>query len=302
MGHSIYNRYNMKLNKESPTYDHLMASIQSYLKECLHIEESSDKPGESYGASLKEDKGEIIVSFFNYKSSAPVSLSNEVLNLIQKNIDTDPSKFYYYLEEEGYRNWSVSSVYGKAAIVLNQYTLKTSISESDEIIMQCFKDSLYQSFETSITITDVDSIIRGIKTLEQKAHILSYSNKNVNRRLIPLLRRTDGSVILAGYHLHRPELVLYVMHKSANSKGLSVVYANMGEVTLIDYLNNKKHTIAANLMNPKLVSVQVDSRSSYNIYTRQDNFTHHHEGSIPLFDDNGPLIKITNKLESLQPV
>jgi len=304
MGQSIYRRYHMKLNKALPSYGRLIEAIKNYLNECHQIEEKAEFPAEQYSATVKEERGEVLVSFYSYKSSAPVSLSDNVLNLVKSHINTDPSTLYYYLEEEGYTGWSVEGVYGKAAIALSQHSVTNSISDNESELLNSFHDSLHRQIDTAVVLTDVDAIVHCIKQLEQKAHVLGYANDDVNRFLVPLLRRSDDSVILAGYHLHRPELVLYVMYKPEKSanKTPAVVYANMKDVTFVDYVTNKKHTIATNLMNPKLVGIQINTCSSYNMYTREHSFTHHHKGSLPLFDDNGPFIKVTNKLESLKIV
>lgn len=310
MGHSIYRRYNMKLNKELPSYNTLIESIQGYLKECRHIEETSERPGEDYGASLKEEKGETVVSFYNYKSSAPVFLSHEVLELIKKNINSDPSIYYYYLEEECYGGWNLMSVYGKAEIVLEQFTSHTSVESSSKQLLKCFHDSLYSNFNDSVQLTDTASIIDCIKKLSQKAYSIDYLVTKRKRPaydpcsayryrfLIPLFRKDDKSVILAGYDFFKSELVLYRMRKPKDSyeEGLYISYFDM---EFAEFIENKKDIIANNLTNPKMVSIHnsIDYYRNNSFYAKNpDRYFHRHNGVVKLFDHNGPFIKVNNKI------
>jgi hypothetical protein len=307
MGHSVYNRYNMKLNKQLSSYNDLIDSINKYLKECRHIETTAEYPGEGYRATIEESKGETVVSFFNYKSCAPVYLSHDLIARIKSNINSNPAEFYYYLEGEQYSGWDVSQVYGKAEIVLDQYTTRKVIDADAKALLNSFHSSLYSSFNESIQLTDTASIINCIKMLSQKAYAIDYlatkrerpaydpCTDYCHRFLIPLFRKKDKSVILASYDFFKLELVLYRMRKPEKSyeKDFEISYFDMN---FIEFIENKKDIIIKNLTHPNMVSIHnaMEYYKNNSYYGKTDGYyTHRRKGVVKLFDDNGPFIDVT---------
>lgn len=299
MGHSIFNRYKMKLNKSLPSYDGLLTSITDYLRKCHAIDEKDR--GESYAASLQDASGELVISFYSYKSHAPVSLSSDLLNLVKNNINTDPSRYYYYLEEEGHENndWYVRSVYGKSHIVASNCRTWNSSGLTDSDDLKKFHDSLYADAVTSVHLNDTSSIIKLIEILEFKGRALSYFDKDINRILIPLWRSpSDGFLWLAGYDYKENKLTLYTMKVSLygeNKKMHHISEYHMHDVTFEDFIFARQKTIAKNLEHQKLVAVAIKRHGSTNNYGQVDQHAHFRK-NVDLFDENGPVIEVKNKI------
>lgn len=301
MGHSIHHRYKMKLNKSAPFYDGLINAITIYLKECQNIDKSADCPSENYSASAKEVSGELVVSFLSYKSSAPVSLSSNILQLVKENINTDPSKYYYYLEEEGYDSWSIRSFYGKADLAASRCSTLSSSGVTKPDDLKKFHDTLYGDSISSVVVTDTSSLLNLIQALEFKSRELCYLNKSVNRVLIPLWRNPkDGWLWLAGQAFDEQKLTLYTMKvtNSGESKHHHISEYEMSKhsITFEDFIKKKQKEIAKNLSHPQLVSVAINRGFHRNSYTGVKFQYAHFKENLNLFDEKGPFIEIKNQI------
>lgn len=298
MGHSTLNRYKMKLNKSEPSYDGLINTITSYLAECQKIDENSEYPGEGYNTSVKEVSGELVVSFYSYKSRAPVTLSSDIIQLIKNNINSDPAKYYYYLEEEGYDNWPICSLYGKAEIVALCSTIDSSrLSSTDDL--KNFHNALYADPVMSIELHDAASIIKLMEILEVKGREISYLNNDINRILVPIWRNPEnGTLFLVGRSLRTKQFTLYGMKvtKSGERKLHNIVEFEKDELSLEKFIENHKEKIVSNLTTTNMVLVAIKRYYSENSYTGV-KFQHaDFRRNINLFNAKGPLIEVKNKI------
>lgn len=302
MGHSIHHRYKMKLNKSAPFYDGLINAITIYLKECQNIDKSADCPSENYSASAKEVSGELVVSFLSYKSSAPVSLSSNILQLVKENINTDPSKYYYYLEEEGYDSWYVRSFYGKADLAASRCSTLSSSGLTKPDDLKKFHDTLYGDSISSVVVTDTSSLLNLIQALEFKSRELCYLNKSVNRVLIPLWRNPkDGWLWLAGHAFESSGLTLYTLKLTHSGEfknhNISEYDMSTSNITFEDFIKNKQKEITKNLSHPHLVSVAICRGFHRNDYTGVKFQYAHFKENLKLFDEKGPFIEIKNQID-----
>lgn len=298
MGHSIHNRYKMKLNKAAPYYDGLVDKIKTYLQECQLIDQNAKEPGESYGVSIKEFSGEMVVSFRSYKSPAPVKLSSDIISLLKDNINTDSARFYYYLEE-GHEGFEIRGAYGKADIVASLYNTWRwgYLSEKDDL--EHFQNTLYGDPTTSVDVNDTTSLIQLIKALEFKGREAAYLHKDVNRILIPIWRNpSNGCLVLAGQALVDNNLALYAMKvtRSGETKIHHIVESEDAGMSFDEFIARKQTEITKNLQLPELVAVAIKRESSRNSYTGV-TFQHaHFRTNLNLFDEKGPFIEVKNKI------
>lgn len=299
MGHSVHNRYKMKLNKVSPYYDGLVGKLKTYLQECQRIDRNAKDPGESYGASMQEVSGELVVSFNSYKSPAPVKLSSDIISLLKDNINTDPARFYYYLEEDGHEGFEIRGAYGKADIVASLYnTWRWSyLSEKDDL--ERFQNTLYGEPTTSVEVKDATSLIQLIKALEFKGRETAYLHKDVNRILVPLWRNpTNGCLVLAGQALVDNNLSLYAMKvtRSGETKIHHIVESEDAGMSFDEFVASKQTEITKNLQLPELVAVAIKRESSRNSYTGVTFQHSHFRTNLNLFDEKGPFIEVKNSV------
>lgn len=299
MGHSTYNRYKMKLNKSAPHYDGLVDKIKTYLQECHRIDQNAEDPGESYGASMKEVSGEFVVFFNSYKSPAPVKLSSDIISLLKDNINTDPARFYYYLEEEGYEGFEIRGAYGKADIVASLHNTWQWGYLSEKKDLEQFQNTLYGDPTNSVEVNDTKSLIHLIKALEFKGREAAYLHKDVNRILIPLWRNlSSGCLVLAGQSLVGNNFALYSMKvtRSGDRKIHHISENENPSLSFEEFISSKQTEIIKNLQLPELVAVAIKRYSSKNSYTGV-TFQHvHFRNNVNLFDEKGPFIEVKNKI------
>lgn len=297
MGHSIHKRYRMKLNKSVSSYDGLLTVIHNYLSDCYKVEESSQERGEHYSASIKESAGELVVSFCNYKSNAPVALSSDIVRLVKDNINTNTAQYYYYLEEEGQGNWPIREVYGKADIIASTCPRWFSNGASNDESLKKFHDSLYAGTVTSMQLTDTISITKLIEALEIKGREICYLDNDVNRILIPLWRNPDdGAVLLYGQAYRKDTVTLYKMTFNKSSKKRHIVELDMNTQQVEDFVHSHQKEIASNLRARNMIAVAIKRESFRNDFTGVDFHYSHFRKIINLFNDDGPLIEVEDTI------
>lgn len=284
MGHSTHKRYNIKLNNHATSYDSVVEAIENYLNECNLMEANSKDKGESYSASVSRYKGELVVSFYGYKSRSPLELSDKVLRLIETNINTSPTHYFYYLEEKNTFNdcWEINCTFGKAAIILSRLTINSNISSSDKGLFDKFNYDLYEDRLTHITLNTVSDVVRCIENYERRASMINYfTHKKFHRCLIPFLRNnSDGSVLLAGVRWGGTDLSVYQMTKD---KKISRIEFKDGE-TFKSFISANIREISANISTPKMISVVTTLKEGYFV----DN--------LKIFNDEGPFVKVKNNI------
>lgn len=121
MGHSFCTRYSIKLNEKHVSYLFVRSAIEACIVQCLDIEEKTHERGESYGASICNFHGELVVSFHSSKFGNPLSLSSGVLDLIKLNINSSPEECYYFFEEEQTYGWHIVEAFGKALPIFEKH-------------------------------------------------------------------------------------------------------------------------------------------------------------------------------------
>lgn len=144
MSQEIFTRYTIKLNTEHKSYSSLLNDIEVYLQDCLQIEKTSEVFSENYTASSCFFHGELFVSFQSFGSHSPVTLSNELLEKIKENINSQPLSCYYFYEElsaAGSNFWHVIDAFGKARPIFEKYVEYSRVAGQDTV--KKFRSEVY---------------------------------------------------------------------------------------------------------------------------------------------------------------
>lgn len=126
MGHWSGVAYTFKLNKDDKSYEEILVKMQEEIDQ-KYVQESKS-PGESFCASMSIKHSKVRYSSSSYKSRVSNDLSYELIKKIQKNIDTDKDKYYYFQEDNGENKGAIDYLYGYAEKV-GQYLLDAGWGE-----------------------------------------------------------------------------------------------------------------------------------------------------------------------------